>query len=48
VINLCVTLLSTATTQITWNRAKSLNHEQCEYTQHGKDSSDGGAAKHGH
>ncbi len=46
VIDLCVTLLSATSAQIARQRRKSLSHEQCEYTQHGEDSSDDGAAEH--
>ena len=47
-VDLCKVLLSATTAQISSNPTKSLNHEQCEHTQHGEESCDDGATGHQH
>lgn len=47
VVTLCEALLSAATAQVAGDAAESLYHEQCEDTQHGEGSCDGGLAEHG-
>ncbi len=46
VICLGVGLRSPTLAQVPWNHPKSLNHEQCENTQHGEDSGYGGNTEH--
>ena len=45
-VDLCKALLSATAAQIPRKPTKSLNHEQCEHTQHGKESCDDGATGH--